>query len=283
MPEQAMPDARSRWEKRTRAIVESPEDDRPRLSFASALDYEEETELRHPHERADFIRTQLKLARIHPGHPEWLALSAREQLIGNRYQDDWLPLGFRNNAIAEVQYFRGFVSHLTLRAFASLDFNADVLQEAPIEHIDIIGTDENFPLELTLNWLVRSGLTDRIVSLALDAQGLNDGHAEQLSSIVFPRLKWLSLTDNNLESAGVAVLIERFRELRFVDLDGNPGDPHDVLEYDQGIVIERHRGDVPDKVPDAPWLHRLVRGGRVVYPSRYRMTRPRDSGRFQEI
>ena len=282
MPEQEMPDTRSRWEKRLRAIVESPDDDRPRLSFASALDYEEKTELRHPHERADFIRTQLKLARIQLGHPEWLALSAREQLLWNRYGDDWLPFGFRNDAIAETRYFRGFPCHLTLRAFASADFNLDILQEAPIEHIDIIGTDEKFQVEVTLNWLVESGLTNRIVSLALDAQGLNDRHAKQLSGIEFPKLKWLSLTDNRFESPGVAILIERFQKLRFVDLDGNPGDPHDVLEYDQGIVIERDLGDVPDYVPDAPWLHPPVRGGRAIYPSRYRMTRPRDSGRFQE-
>jgi uncharacterized protein (TIGR02996 family) len=283
MPEQARPNARARWEKRLRAIVDHPDDDGSRLSFASALEYEEETELRHPHERADFIRTQLKLARVHPGHPEWLALSARDQLLRNRYWDDWLPSGLRNNAIEEVHYFRGFVSHLTLRAFASVDFNADVLQDAPIEHVDIIGTDENFPLELTLNWLITTGLTERIVSLALDAQGLNDRHAEQLSSIKFPRLKWLSLTDNNLGVPGVAVLIERFQKLRFVDLDGNPADPHDVLEYDLGIVIDRDSGDVPLSVPDVSWLHRRVRGGRVVYPSRYRMVRPRDAGQFQDI
>jgi uncharacterized protein (TIGR02996 family) len=278
-----MPDEQSIWERFRKAILESPDDDPPRLAFAAALEEEEDGNVRHPREQATFIRTQLKLARIHAGHPEWLALSAREQLLLNRYGGDWLPIGFRQSAVSEARYFRGFVSHLTLRAFASVDFNPQVLQETPIEHIDIIGIDQTFTFESTLNWLAESGLSDRIRSLALDAQELSDRDAKLLTTIGFPRLKWLSLTDNKIGQSGVAVLIERFRNLRFVDLDGNPGDPHDTFEYDQGIVIERVPGRVSDNVPEASWLHPRVRGGRVVYPSRYRIVRPRNAGQFQEI
>jgi len=62
-----------------------------------------------------------------------------------------LPFGFRQNAIAEAQYFRGFVSHLTFHAFATVDFNSEELQEAPIEHVDIIGIDQKFPFEMVLS------------------------------------------------------------------------------------------------------------------------------------
>ena len=278
-----MADEKTTLERLRQAILESPDDDPPRLAFAAALEEEGASDTRHPHEQAIFIRTQLKVARIHAGHPEWLALSAREQLLLNRYRDDWLPFRFRQSAVAEARYFRSFVSHLTIRAFASVDFDSKALQDAPIEHLDIIGIDQRFNLKSVMEWLVDSGLSTRIRSLALDAQGLNDSDAKFFVTIELPKLKWLSLTDNKIGELGIAVLIEHFRNLRFVDLEGNPGDPHDSFEYDQGIVIERISGRVAANAGEPSWLSARVRGGRVIFPSRYRVVRPRNAGQFQKI
>jgi hypothetical protein len=62
--------------------------------------------------------------------------------------------------------------------------------------------------------------------LGLDAQRLDDSDAKFFTTIELPKLKCLSLTDDKIGELGVAVLIEHFRNLRFVDLEGNPGDPH---------------------------------------------------------
>jgi uncharacterized protein (TIGR02996 family) len=60
-------------------VIESPEDDGPRLVYADWLDEQGE------HDRAEFIRLQIELARLTPDHPKVGSLKAREQELLAQY------------------------------------------------------------------------------------------------------------------------------------------------------------------------------------------------------
>ncbi len=274
-----MADDSSIWDKLTRSVVNTPDDDGPRVEFAAVLDDHAEEGGQPFRDRATFIRTQVKLANIHAGHPEWLAMSARSKLLLHRYDRGWLPEEFRRSWITEPRYFRGFVAHLTLHAFARIEMSATDFDAAPIEHLDFINLDSQlYTLRSVLEWLGAIGILRRLRSLAFDAQELTDDDAKYLTQFELPRLRWLSLTDNNIGESGVSALIEHFQDLPFVDLTDNPGDPHDTFEFDQGFVIARYPGWATESWPRVSWLKPRVLGGRLLYPSRYRMIQPRIAG-----
>lgn len=104
-------------EKLIRAVVESPDDDSPRLAFADAIDQAGQPG------RAEFIRVQCECASLGYGHARAaeLELRARELLKGNESAWSGAPsLTFG----ATPFYWRGFISSLTLAQHARPDLEA---------------------------------------------------------------------------------------------------------------------------------------------------------------
>src|SRR2546423_15203209 len=66
------------------AILESPGDDLPRLVYADWLDENGDPD------RAEFIRTQVELARMGKGDERRASLALREQALLDRHQKAWL-------------------------------------------------------------------------------------------------------------------------------------------------------------------------------------------------
>lgn len=82
-------------------IVENPDDDVPRLVFADWLDDHGESD------RAEFIRTQCRLARLGEGDPERADLERRESELLGAFGLDWAePL---RGLVSEFAFRRGFV------------------------------------------------------------------------------------------------------------------------------------------------------------------------------
>ncbi len=118
------------------AIVAAPEDDTPRLVYA---DWLEET---GDPERADFIRTQIRLAHLPPQAPERAALAAREQALlrdhGRRWAEplrglDW---GWR--------FGRGFIEAIQIHPFNRLTVPA-LARVVPLTPLRMLSIPDDCP------------------------------------------------------------------------------------------------------------------------------------------
>ncbi|HEY1065457.1 MAG TPA: TIGR02996 domain-containing protein [Pirellulales bacterium] len=109
------------------AVVESPDDDAPRLIYADWLD-------EHGDEsRAEFIRLQCALETLPPDAPERPDYEQREQELLNRFAWTWAEsLQPQDN---EWVYRRGFVERVEMNLQTSRDSILSVLEKAPIRHI----------------------------------------------------------------------------------------------------------------------------------------------------
>jgi uncharacterized protein (TIGR02996 family) len=92
-------------------IVESPDDDTPRLVYADWLDDHDQPE------RAEFIRVQCELARMVVFNERRRALLARQHLLIAEHGSAWLRAEWPKAANTEVNattFQRGFVAELSL-------------------------------------------------------------------------------------------------------------------------------------------------------------------------
>jgi len=69
--------------------------------------------------------------------------------------------------------------------------------EAPIQHLDVVELEQPDRLKPLLDLLGENGHLEKLVSLRLDGQGLDDSSVETLENAAFGRLRWLSLAHNH--------------------------------------------------------------------------------------
>ncbi|EJO88064.1 hypothetical protein MCOL_V214079 [Mycobacterium colombiense CECT 3035] len=199
-----------------------------------------------------------------------MRLATRAYALELRYGDQWIPGLFRDLPLGEIEFHRGFVELLAVPAGTLREYQDRLFADAPIEHIDIVDLEGSQDLKSLLDSLAEYGHLQKLVSLGLDGQGLDDESVGILNGARFERLRWLSLEDNNIDVEGVLMLLNgRLRNLQFVNLEGNPFDPTTELFYDQGIVIERRENERFADIADIPWLTKTVRGGQYVQPDRF--------------
>ena len=113
------------------AILESPDDDRPRLAWA---DWLEETGQR---ERAEFIRVQCQLACFEEEGPEEEALRARQQALLADHEFEWA--GPLRGLVEKWQFRRGFIEFIQTRAGDFMTHAATILSLAPVRQVDLCG------------------------------------------------------------------------------------------------------------------------------------------------
>jgi len=101
-----------------RAVLDSPEDDAPRLIYADWLDEHGQSE------RAEFIRVQCAMDRIPPGTARWRALAERSLRLERNRRAIWT--GPVHERVLDAEFCRGFVDavRLTIEQFT---FAADQL------------------------------------------------------------------------------------------------------------------------------------------------------------
>jgi uncharacterized protein (TIGR02996 family) len=110
-------------------IVANPEDDAPRLIFADWLEDHGDPD------RAEFIRTQIELARLDEDATDRPKLERREQVLLAENRERWLaelPAWARKEA---GKFCRGFVSEMTLTGNRFLKNAADLWAATPLESV----------------------------------------------------------------------------------------------------------------------------------------------------
>jgi uncharacterized protein (TIGR02996 family) len=213
-----------------RRVLEHPDDDGPRLVYADWLD-----ERGDP--RGEFIRLQLALARLPPGHPDRPDLVRRERLLTRQHLPAW-SRGLIGIA-RRCSFRRGFVEAVTLPASAFVEHAEALFAAAPIKKVQIHDAPEalerlagcvhlrrvrhldlassNFT-DADLGSLLRSPHLGGIEALNLSINGLTDRAAGSLAAAGLTGLRELDLSHNVLRAP---IALSALSQLQRLDLSHN--------------------------------------------------------------
>jgi uncharacterized protein (TIGR02996 family) len=194
-------------------IIESPDDDGPRLIFADWLEDHDQAD------RAAFIRVQIELAALPHDDPRRPGLKTTERRLQEQHERLWAaPL---SEIASDWGFRRGLVELVALPA-AALARHADaIFQSAPVRALTLecrLGRDG-------LRRLLALPYLGRLRELGLAWTGIDANGLRALAGC--PRLAGLAslnLADNGLADKAVAALLAspHLSALRAIDLSGNP-------------------------------------------------------------
>lgn len=215
--------------------------DFPRMMYA---DYLDESPDPIDHDRAEFIRLQLALAKIPHDHPHRGSLTERQNELLLRRYDEWTS-PFRGMADG-FEFHRGLIDSVTVCVNTFAAKGEELFRLAPIRRVRfadagrMIAKLVNVPLlgrvrELMicngefgdggLNVLLRSPYLTKVRTLDLSFCGLSDGGVRLLAdTAALPRLHRLLLNDNQrITSDGMKRLAasESFGRLKALDVSAN--------------------------------------------------------------
>jgi uncharacterized protein (TIGR02996 family) len=110
-----------------KAVIDAPDDDAPRLEYASWLKKNKDSA------RAEFIRVQCALDKLPTADPERPALLAREKELLDQHAWNWAE-DFEGE-ISEWVYRRGFIERAQMSLETSAERILAILAKAPIRHL----------------------------------------------------------------------------------------------------------------------------------------------------
>ncbi len=181
-----------------RAIIESPEDDAPRLIYADWLDDHGDPA------RAEFIRLQIELASPGLDVDRGFALRRREKELLDAHGDGWRePFAAEH----EPRFSRGFISSLALTGGELLESGAGHLDAAPVTRVSLRGGDVGGALAADLG---ACGFLRRLRWLDLYGSPLDDEEAARtlFGSPHMAGLRGLHLGEGDATPGMVALLAE---------------------------------------------------------------------------
>jgi uncharacterized protein (TIGR02996 family) len=185
-----------------RAILDDPDDDGVRLVYADWLDD------RGDATRAEFIRTQIELARLHPGHPGWAELAARVWRLQGEHSKRWEAELPHPKRWRWGRWHRGFVDEV--HGAPSGDDADAILAAVPLRRLTL---DDR----VAYGSVAESPLLVRIRELAILVHDHSEMHggefedphlAEVLRWPVVERLTHFELKGHNLSPEGMKALAE---------------------------------------------------------------------------
>lgn len=199
------------------SIIESPDDDGPRLIYADWLDEHGDSD------RAEFIRVQCAVARIPAGDSRLRKLRTRERAL-RKTHPEWLDLQLPKSEAAGEMH-RGFVEHVTLRPELFLKHGPGLFARFPIRRVTFVSL---YGVSDQIRQVAASPLLARLDAVSFHKgygdTGLRSGGLRDfLDSPHLENLRSLSLKYNELETAGALVLAgaAHLRNLRTLDLHHN--------------------------------------------------------------
>jgi uncharacterized protein (TIGR02996 family) len=206
-----------------RAVIDSPEDDLPRLAYADWLEENGEGK------RAHFIRTQVHLSQTPEYDRFWLETDhLRRALISGKDHRHRLPPLPGGISWAMEAFWRGFgerVRAVSIAAF--LQHAEEIFRLAPVRHLEIDARHENLGKSLAL--LADSPWLGRLRSMELSLGRMGPEAARRLGESPHAQsLRCLSLPFAGITRSGAEALITTPLFLRLRELDlGNAdyGDP----------------------------------------------------------
>jgi uncharacterized protein (TIGR02996 family) len=200
------------------AIIETPDDDAPRLVFADWLDDHGEPD------RAELIRTQCALVKIEPDDPRRPLLERREDDLLHSNARGWLKREVPAAAREGARFRRGFVEHVVAAKVETLaDRAGELLERLPITSVRF-GRAHGADLEALA----------AVPFVALRNLHLFDFRADStealLAAAFLPHLRKLRLSawTQSMRVASVAALLESPVPARLTHLDLDSFCLHDV-------------------------------------------------------
>jgi uncharacterized protein (TIGR02996 family) len=188
------------------AILETPDDEAPRLIYADWL--EDNGDPR----RAEFIRLQCRLAATDESDPDRLDLLDRERELLTVYRQRWLPA--QPDVLAKRlwanDFVRGFFARLHLPATALLEHGEQLFHTYPVEELHVQDAGGHLTDLARRPWLAG------VSSLDLSQTVLTPDDLQALfASPYLDRLRNLNLRSAGLTAEGVEQLIRwpRLRQL----------------------------------------------------------------------
>ena len=206
------------------AIYASPEADEPRLAFAQWL---EENELA----RGEFIRAQIKLAKMSEFDANYHELKAREATLLEQNEEAWLfPWG---ECVGKVRCDRGFPHSVSIDPPED-DRIEDLLRDFPlIRQLKLGCTSHKHRHQLEF-WACAKGYytkllgqpwVSQLMGLSLRDNCVGDVAAKTLASSQYAsNLQWLDLSVNMISDDGADALAtsSHLSSLQLLDLTDNP-------------------------------------------------------------
>jgi uncharacterized protein (TIGR02996 family) len=198
------------------AIREAPDDDAPRLIYADWLDEHGE------HDRAAFIRAQVRLAALDPADPARLDLDEEARDLLAVHEGEWtadLP-----PEVDTWQFRRGFVEKVFLTEVAFLECASQLMASGTLRAVHLrLSKDRTADLAAcrhlarveSLNFGPSSTSTYRLTNQSVQTL---------LASPHLGRLRALGLSYQDIGSEGVKALVQSpwLANLRRLDLRDNP-------------------------------------------------------------
>jgi uncharacterized protein (TIGR02996 family) len=183
------------------AILESPDDDTPRLIYADWLEEHGQPE------RAEFIRLQCLLARMPVDDPRQHKRKARERELAAANGKTWI--GPLVGLVTDWQLRRGFVECITIMWRAFRNCHEDYLfRLTPLRELR--------PLSCSLGGLAFCPLVGRLARIDLRDSHLYDAAVKVLVESPYLANVTLDLRDNFLTDEGKQILLARFGDrIRF--------------------------------------------------------------------
>jgi len=225
------------------AILAHPEADEPRLRHAALLDEQCDP-------LGEFIRVQIRLARLPAGDTHLLELERREQELLAEFEERWTT-----DLVGRVDWWvfrRGFVQEVALSGGQFLEHADFLFGRYPIQEVHFQEIDGEFaaltasphlgrPRHLDFSdnrlgdarvaQLARSPRLANLHGLNLSSTGISDGAATALAqSPHLGNLRELYLCNNRIGSAGVRALAaaSRLAAIGTLFLDCNKIGPDDA-------------------------------------------------------
>jgi uncharacterized protein (TIGR02996 family) len=205
-----------------RSILADPEDDAPRLVFADWLDEHGDAD------RAEFIRLQVRLARIDRVNPDFLQLAERAEELKRIHHVEWVNQLPQFPEVNWEVFERGFISAVKFDSPDAFFASArDVFQAAPIREIRLHRFYWPAATKLAGSKFIRGV---RVLDLNDGNRIGNQGLEALMRSPQFAGLRSLKVGRNSLGSAGARSVADSsyVRGLRVLKMERND-------MYDDGL------------------------------------------------
>ncbi len=247
------------------SILNDPHSDQLRLDYANICDSTDPA-------RAEFIRLQFEERDLLRAGGKWSTPGTKADVLVDKdgHRRTWS--GAIATKVAGYSFGRGFVEYIKIDAQEFLRAGERLYELAPIRRLCLT----NFaPVAQAI---FASPLVDRVVSLTLEAQRLNDDIVSLLaSSQHLEKLQCLGLARNNISTAGLESLMrtDRLPALCYVDLSGCPVYDTDLGEEyadELGHIIYVKEGlwPIEERLGRKTWLHTVKdRGLGYTYVTAY--------------